>query len=64
MSLFTHLELQPVEPDDASSTLDYYERDEINLMEEVDVDRLDSFLSEAVNDMHGDSLWDSLQTKE
>ncbi len=57
MSLFNYLQLQEVEPDDANSSLDYYERDEIRLDEDIDAGALDHFLRDAVEDMHRDASW-------
>ena len=57
MSLFNFLELQPVEPDNESSSLDYFERDEIRLEEDIDAEQLGQFLGEAVEDMHQDPAW-------
>lgn len=57
MSLFNFLELQPVEPEIESSALDYFERSEIRLEEDIDVERLGRFLGEAVDDMQQDPLW-------
>lgn len=56
MSLFNFLELQPVEPDE-DSALDYFERDEIRLEEDIDAERLSQFLGEAVEDLHHDPSW-------
>ena len=41
MSLFNYLQLQEVEPEDANSPLDYFNRDEITLDDTIDADRLD-----------------------
>lgn len=41
MSLFQYLQLQEVEPEDASSPLDYFNRDEITLEDSIDGDNLD-----------------------
>lgn len=41
MSLFNYLQLQEVEPEDANSTLDYFERDEMSLDDTIDGDALD-----------------------
>lgn len=40
MSLFQYLELQAVEPDDDTSELDYFERNDIALYEQTDGDDL------------------------
>lgn len=42
MSLFPFLQLQPVEPEDADSALDYFERDEMSLDDTIDGDALDA----------------------
>ncbi len=41
MSLFNYLQLQEVEPDDETSELDYFERDEITLDDSIDGDSLE-----------------------
>ena len=42
MSVFHYLQLQEVEPEDANSALDYFERDEMNLDDAIDGDALDA----------------------
>lgn len=41
MSLFNYLQLQEVEPEDANSPLDYFNRDEITLEDSIDGSQLD-----------------------
>ena len=57
MTLFHYLQLQEVEPEDASSALDYFERDEMRLDEDIDARSLEHFLSDAVDDLHSDANW-------
>lgn len=50
MSLFPFLQLQPVEPDDDASDLDYFERDEMTLDDTIDGDALDRSWSSILQD--------------
>lgn len=55
MSLFPFLQLQPVEPEDANSALDYFERDEMSLDDTIDGDALDASWAQIIESNDGDS---------
>ena len=55
MSLFQYLQLQEVEPEDANSALDYFERDEMNLDDAIDGDALDASWASIVESSDSDS---------
>ncbi len=59
MSLFPFLQLQPVEPDDADSRLDEFERDEITLDDSIDGEALERSWSGIVEDIEADPEWQS-----
>ena len=59
MSIYTYLQLQPVDPQDDGtvSDLDEYEHDEtINLQEDIDEQTLDEAWNRIVEDFHKDPL--------
>ena len=55
MSVFHYLQLQEVEPEDANSALDYFERDEMNLDDAIDGDALDASWASIVESSDSDS---------
>lgn len=59
MSLFQFLALQPVEPDDDSSDLDYFEKDEMSLDDTIDGVALDAAWSHIVEGVASDPEWQS-----
>ncbi len=59
MSLFPFLTLQPVEPDDATSDLDSFEKDEMTLDDTIDGDALDASWAKIVEGTHTDPSWQS-----
>ena len=54
MSLFHYLQLQEVEPEDADSTLDYFERDEMSLDDTIDGAALDASWAKIVESSNAD----------
>lgn len=54
MSLFQYLQLQEVEPEDANSALDYFERDEMSLDDTIDGDALDASWSRIIESSGND----------
>ncbi len=57
MSLFHYLQLQEVEPEDADSTLDYFERDEMSLDDTIDGEALDASWGKIVESAQHDPSW-------
>lgn len=55
MSLFQYLQLQEVEPEDADSALDSFNRDEITLDDTIDGDALDRSWSAIVESSDADN---------
>ena len=55
MSVFHYLQLQEVEPEDANSALDYFERDEMSLDDTIDGDALDASWSRIIESNDSDS---------
>ena len=55
MSVFHYLQLQEVEPEDANSALDYFERDEMSLDDTIDGDSLDASWARIVESSDSDS---------
>ena len=55
MSVFHYLQLQEVEPEDANSALDYFERDEMSLDDTIDGDSLDESWARIVESSDSDS---------
>jgi len=57
MSIYTYLQLQPVDPQDDGtvSDLDEYQADEsIDLQDDIDEQTLDAAWDKIVNDLHND----------
>lgn len=59
MSLFNYLQLQEVEPEDADSVLDYFERDEMTLDDTIDGEALDASWASIVESAQHDPTWQS-----